>query len=73
MKTTFTLLLSAIAFVLISATTLNKNIYESRAFEFFPKYKIDTPDQDRFVKVTLAQGEFTEPTEMTILPNLDIW
>ncbi|MGQ7855373.1 PQQ-dependent sugar dehydrogenase [Pedobacter sp. WC2501] len=72
MKTTFTLLLSAIAFVLISATTLNKHIYESKTFDFFPKHKIDTPDQDRFVKVTLAQGEFTEPTEMTVLPNLDI-
>lgn len=30
------------------------------------------PDEDRFTKITLAQGEFTEPTEMTILPNLDI-
>ena len=72
MKTTFTLLLSAIALIFISATTLNKNVYESKAFDFFPNHKIDTPDQDRFVKVTLAQGEFTEPTEMTVLPNLDI-
>lgn len=30
------------------------------------------PDDDRFTKITLAQGEFMEPTEMTILPNLDI-
>jgi len=30
------------------------------------------PDEDRFVKTTLVQGEFFEPTEMTILPNLDI-
>lgn len=30
------------------------------------------PDQDRFTKTQLAQGGFFEPTEMTILPNLDI-
>lgn len=34
--------------------------------------KIDTPDQDRFVKTTLVQGKFTEPTELTVLPNYDI-
>jgi cytochrome c len=30
------------------------------------------PDQDRFTKTQLAQGDFYEPTEMTVLPNLDI-
>jgi cytochrome c len=30
------------------------------------------PDEDRFTKVQLAQGDFYEPTEMTILPNYDI-
>ncbi|WP_216368597.1 ThuA domain-containing protein [Limnovirga soli] len=30
------------------------------------------PDEDRFTKTQLSQGEFYEPTEMTILPNLDI-
>lgn len=30
------------------------------------------PEENRFEKKTLALGEFTEPTEMTILPNLDI-
>lgn len=30
------------------------------------------PDQDRFTKTQLVQGEFFEPTEMTVLPNLDI-
>ncbi len=30
------------------------------------------PDENRFTKTTLSLGEFTEPTEMTILPNLDI-
>jgi glucose/arabinose dehydrogenase/type 1 glutamine amidotransferase/cytochrome c551/c552 len=30
------------------------------------------PDEDRFTKTMLIQGEFFEPTEMTVLPNLDI-
>jgi cytochrome c len=30
------------------------------------------PEEDRFSKVQLVQGSFFEPTEMTILPNLDI-
>lgn len=72
MKTTFTLLLSAAALVFISATTLTKNSYKNKTLAFSQKNRIDTPDQDRFVKATLAQGEFFEPTEMAILPNLDI-
>ena len=31
-----------------------------------------TPEENRFSKTTLSMGQFTEPTEMTILPNLDI-
>lgn len=30
------------------------------------------PEEERFTKVPLALGEFFEPTEMAILPNLDI-
>lgn len=30
------------------------------------------PDENRFSKAQLAQGDFFEPTEMTVLPNLDI-
>ncbi|RDV16189.1 PKD domain-containing protein [Pontibacter diazotrophicus] len=30
------------------------------------------PEDDRFVKVQMSQGQFYEPTEMAILPNLDI-
>ncbi|MBK0378672.1 ThuA domain-containing protein [Mucilaginibacter segetis] len=30
------------------------------------------PDESRFTKTSLIQGTFFEPTEMTILPNLDI-
>ena len=31
-----------------------------------------TPEENRFTKTTLSIGQFTEPTEMTVLPNLDI-
>ena len=31
-----------------------------------------TPEEARFVKTQLVQGTFFEPTEMTILPNLDV-
>jgi cytochrome c len=30
------------------------------------------PEENRFEKTALVMGEFTEPTEFTILPNLDI-
>jgi glucose/arabinose dehydrogenase len=30
------------------------------------------PDEKHFTKTVLSQGEFFEPTEMTILPNLDV-
>lgn len=30
------------------------------------------PEEDRFKKTALVTGEFFEPTEMTILPNLDV-
>lgn len=30
------------------------------------------PDEDRFTKTQLSYGQFFEPTEMAILPNLDI-
>jgi glucose/arabinose dehydrogenase len=30
------------------------------------------PDEKLFTKTTLTQGDFFEPTEMTILPNLDV-
>jgi len=30
------------------------------------------PDEKKFTKTILSEGEFFEPTEMTVLPNLDI-
>lgn len=39
----------------------------------YAKAKTQTPPEaDRFVKTQLVEGEFFEPTEMTILPNFDI-
>ncbi len=31
-----------------------------------------TPDADRFTRTQLVQGTFFEPTELTVLPNLDV-
>jgi hypothetical protein len=44
----------------------NKELNYSNAKSQYP------PDEDRFTKTQLSQGEFFEPTEMTILPSLDI-
>ncbi|MBX3240667.1 MAG: ThuA domain-containing protein [Chitinophagaceae bacterium] len=44
----------------------NKKLNYSKATSQYP------PDEDRFTKTTLISGEFFEPTEMAILPNLDI-
>jgi glucose/arabinose dehydrogenase/cytochrome c551/c552 len=44
----------------------NKELDYAKAKTEFP------PDEDRFTKVALVQGTFFEPTEMTILPNLDV-
>ena len=39
----------------------------------YAKVKTQIPPEDnRFTKTQLAQGDFFEPTEMTILPNFDI-
>ena len=44
----------------------NKEIDYAKATTQIP------PDEDRFLKTQLVEGEFFEPTEMTVLPNLDI-
>lgn len=44
----------------------NLNLDYSKATSQIP------PDIDRFSKITLSEGEFFEPTEMTILPNNDV-
>ncbi|HET9824184.1 MAG TPA: ThuA domain-containing protein, partial [Chitinophagaceae bacterium] len=44
----------------------NNHLDYSKAKSQYP------PDEKRFTKTVLSQGEFFEPTEMTILPNLDV-
>jgi glucose/arabinose dehydrogenase/cytochrome c551/c552/type 1 glutamine amidotransferase len=44
----------------------NLNLDYSKAVSQIP------PDIDRFSKISLSEGKFFEPTEMTILPNNDI-
>ena len=44
----------------------NDKLDYSKAKSQFP------PDANRFTKTILSQGKFFEPTEMTVLPNLDI-
>jgi cytochrome c len=44
----------------------NKKLNYKKATTLLP------PEEDRFTKTQLAQGDFFEPTEMTILPNLDV-
>ncbi|HSU49236.1 MAG TPA: ThuA domain-containing protein, partial [Segetibacter sp.] len=44
----------------------NKGLDYSKAKTTLP------PDEDRLSKAQLVSGEFFEPTEMTVLPNLDI-
>jgi cytochrome c len=77
MKTSFVLLLSGMA--LTAAIPFSQNKKESklntRGYAIHNQknaLRIDTPDQDRFVKVDLVHGEFTEPTELAVLPNFDI-
>lgn len=78
MKTLFTLMLSGFTFLLLflfgqdGITGNGQKLQLFTKSTLFKKLIVDTPDQSRFVKVKLVQGQFTEPTEMTILPNLDI-
>lgn len=74
MKISSAILLSGIAFTVFLSNKLINNSVSSNNFIKTNniELKIDTPDQDRFVKVNLVQGQFTEPTEMAVLPNLDI-
>ena len=44
----------------------NENLNYDNAKTLLP------PEEERFSKTLLAQGEFFEPTEMTILPNFDV-
>ncbi|HVZ56949.1 MAG TPA: ThuA domain-containing protein [Chitinophagaceae bacterium] len=47
-------------------------IGDNRELDFSKAHTQMPPLEERFTKVNLVQGTFFEPTEMTILPNLDI-
>ncbi len=47
-------------------------IGENTALDYSKATATIPPAADRFSKVKLVQGAFTEPTEMTILPNHDV-
>ena len=47
-------------------------IGKNQELDYSKATQLRVPEEDRFTKTTLAQGVFFEPTEMTILPNLDI-
>ena len=47
-------------------------IGENKELDYSKAKSKRAPEENRFTKTTLSIGEFTEPTEMTILPNLDI-
>ncbi|HSB94656.1 MAG TPA: ThuA domain-containing protein [Flavitalea sp.] len=47
-------------------------IGENKKPDYDKATTLRVPDEDRFTKTVLTQGTLFEPTEMTILPNLDI-
>lgn len=47
-------------------------IGENNKLDYDKATTMKMPEEDRFQKTMLVQGSFFEPTEMTILPNLDI-
>ena len=47
-------------------------IGDNKELDYSKAKSQNIPDEDRFVKTQLTQGTFYEPTEMTILPNLDV-
>src|SRR6476620_5989687 len=47
-------------------------IGDNKALDYSKAKTLLPPEENRFVKTVLNQGNFYEPTEMTILPNFDI-
>nr|WP_214460549.1 ThuA domain-containing protein [Flavihumibacter fluvii] len=47
-------------------------IGENKKLEYSKATTQNVPEENRFTKTALISGQFFEPTEMTILPNLDI-
>lgn len=47
-------------------------IGSNKQLDYSKATSLRVPEENRFTKTTLVFGEFTEPTELAILPNLDI-
>jgi len=47
-------------------------IGDNKKLDYTKCTTLRVPEENRFVRTSLIQGTFYEPTEMTILPNLDI-
>ena len=47
-------------------------IGENKELDYSKVKTLRVPDEKLFTKTVLSKGEFFEPTEMTILPNLDV-
>ena len=47
-------------------------IGDTKKLDYSQAHTEKVPERDRFVKTVLTQGNFFEPTEMAILPTLDI-
>jgi cytochrome c len=47
-------------------------IGDNKKLDYSKCTTLRVPEENRFVRTSLIQGTFYEPTEMTILPNLDI-
>jgi cytochrome c len=45
---------------------------ENKKLNYKKAKSLRVPEEERFIKTTLVGGEFYEPTELTVLPNLDI-
>ncbi|MBS1975206.1 MAG: ThuA domain-containing protein, partial [Bacteroidetes bacterium] len=47
-------------------------IGDNRPLDYAKAHSEFAPDEDRFTKTQLVQGVFFEPTELSVLPNLDV-
>jgi cytochrome c len=47
-------------------------IGDNKKLDYSKATTLNVPEEDRFTKTPLISGQFFEPTELTVLPNLDI-
>ena len=54
------------------APAISAAIGQSKELDYSKVHTLKTPPEEQFTKTPLKVGSFYEPTEMTILPNLDV-